>query len=147
VGQLDERNSSTRHVGASKEHAKNEQSRIPRPDRSHVHHLLPLGFAYGFINVLNAQFRQAARYDVRTSFDLHAAYFGAYVVGPILIARQTLKRWGFKATLISGLSIYSCGMLVFWPARRSGLPASICDLQFSSLGWASPSWKRPWTCS
>ena len=74
------------------------------------------GFAYGFIDVLDAQFRQAAGSDLATSFELHAAFFGAYLFGPILVARPILNQWGFKATLVTGLLIYSCGTLAFWPA-------------------------------
>lgn len=74
------------------------------------------GFAYGFIDVLDAQFRQVAGRDLETSFELHAAYFGAYLFGPILVARPILYRWGFKVTLVTGLVIYSCGTLAFWPA-------------------------------
>lgn len=74
------------------------------------------GFAYGFIHALNTQFWQVAGYGLQTCFELHAAYFGGYVFGPILVARPILKQWGFKVTLMTGLSIYSCGTLVFWPA-------------------------------
>jgi fucose permease len=74
------------------------------------------GFAYGFIDVLDAQFRQAAGRPLRTSFQLHAAYFGAYLFGPFFVARPILNRRGFNATLLTGLLIYSCGTLAFWPA-------------------------------
>ena len=93
------------------------------------------GFAYGFILVLNAKFQQAAGYELQTSFELHATYFGAYVFGPILVARQILKRWGFKATLMTGLSIYSCGTLVFWPAGLlMSLPAFVVANFIVGLG-------------
>ena len=93
------------------------------------------GFAYGFIDVLNAKFQQPAGYELQTSFELDAAYFGAYVFGPIWVARQTLKRWGFKATLMTGLSIYSCGTLVFWPAGLlMSLPAFVIANFIVGLG-------------
>jgi fucose permease len=47
---------------------------------------------------------------------LHAAYFGAYLFGPSFVARPILNRRGFNATLLTGLLIYSCGTLAFWPA-------------------------------
>jgi hypothetical protein len=74
------------------------------------------GFAYGFIDVLDAQFRQAAGRPLQTSFQLHAAYFGAYLFGPFFVARPILNRRGFNTTLLTGLLIYSCGTLAFWPA-------------------------------
>jgi fucose permease len=93
------------------------------------------GFAYGFIHVLNVKFQQAAGYELQKSSELHAAYFGAYVFGPILVARPILYRWGFKATLIAGLSIYSCGTLVFWPAAiLISLPAFVIANFIVGLG-------------
>lgn len=92
----------------------NEESLVPIAAMCVIFFLW--GFAYGFIDVLDAQFRQVAGRPLETSFELHAAFFGAYFFGPILVARRILNRWGFKATLVTGLLIYSCGTLVFWPA-------------------------------
>jgi fucose permease len=39
-----------------------------------------------------------------------------YFVAPLTFGHLILKRWGFKYTFIVGLSIYSCGVLVFWPS-------------------------------
>ncbi|KIN03283.1 hypothetical protein OIDMADRAFT_40863 [Oidiodendron maius Zn] len=93
------------------------------------------GFAYGFINVLNEQFRRTAGLTQIVCSGLHASYFGAYAFGPILVARPVLKRWGFKATLVTGLSIYSCGTLVFWPASiLVSLPAFLVANFIVGLG-------------
>jgi fucose permease len=93
------------------------------------------GFAYGFINVLNEQFRRAAGFNPLVYLGLHASYFGAYAFGPIVVARPVLKRWGFKATLVTGLSIYSCGTLVFWPASiLISLPAFVIANFIVGLG-------------
>lgn len=74
------------------------------------------GFAYGFLCVLNNQFKIIVQLDVWQSLGLHGAYFGGYAVGPLLIGRTVLKRWGFKSTFITGLCIYSLGALIFWPS-------------------------------
>ncbi|KAJ6109955.1 MFS transporter [Penicillium sp. IBT 16267x] len=74
------------------------------------------GFAYGFFDILNARFRMAAGYPRSTSFELHAAQFAGYAVGPLLVARPLMKRLGMKWTFITGLAIYACGTLIFWPA-------------------------------
>jgi hypothetical protein len=74
------------------------------------------GFAFGFIDVLNAQFQVAGGYAPQRILQLHATYFSAYVLGPILVARPILKKWGVGATIVTGLAIYSFGTLVFWPA-------------------------------
>jgi fucose permease len=40
----------------------------------------------------------------------------AYFLSPILFAGDCLKRFGFKATFMTGLTICGCGCLVFWPS-------------------------------
>ncbi|KAJ5673982.1 Major facilitator superfamily domain general substrate transporter [Penicillium macrosclerotiorum] len=74
------------------------------------------GFAYGFLDILNTQFQTIVKLDSWHSLGLHGAYFGGYVVGPLLIGRPVLKIWGFKSTFITGLCIYACGTLIFWPS-------------------------------
>ncbi|RHZ73473.1 hypothetical protein CDV55_108337 [Aspergillus turcosus] len=74
------------------------------------------GFAYGLLDILNSQFQQIVRLDSWRSLGLHAVYFGGYLVGPPLVGRTVLKRWGFKSTFITGLCIYACGTLIFWPS-------------------------------
>ncbi|KAF7114373.1 hypothetical protein CNMCM5793_008325 [Aspergillus hiratsukae] len=74
------------------------------------------GFAYGLLDILNSQFQQIVRLDSWRSMGLHAVYFGGYLVGPPLVGRTVLKRWGFKSTFITGLCIYACGTLIFWPS-------------------------------
>lgn len=74
------------------------------------------GFAYGFLGVLNTQFQSIVQLDAWHSLGLHGAYFGGYAIGPLLVGRPVLKNWGFKSTFITGLCIYGCGALIFWPS-------------------------------
>lgn len=74
------------------------------------------GFAYGFLDMLNAQFQIIVQLNSWHSLGLHGAYFGGYAVGPMLVGRPVLKTWGFKSTFITGLCIYACGTLIFWPS-------------------------------
>jgi fucose permease len=74
------------------------------------------GFAYGLLDMLNTQFQTIVRLDTWHTLGLHGAYFGGYGVGPLLIGRPVLKTWGFKSTFVTGLCIYACGTLVFWPS-------------------------------
>lgn len=74
------------------------------------------GFAYGLLDILNAQFQTIVQLNSWHSLGLHGAYFGGYVVGPLLVGRPVLKTWGFKSTFITGLCIYACGTLIFWPS-------------------------------
>ena len=74
------------------------------------------GFAYGLLSILNAQFQLVVHMSTGQSLGLHAAYYAAYFVGPLTFGQWVLKRWGFKATFITGLCIYGCGTLIFWPS-------------------------------
>ncbi|MCJ1244389.1 hypothetical protein MMC30_001587 [Trapelia coarctata] len=74
------------------------------------------GFAYGLLATLNSQFQLVATMSTGQGLGLHAAYYGAYFVGPLTVGQYVFKRWGFKATFITGLCIYACGTLIFWPS-------------------------------
>lgn len=74
------------------------------------------GFAYGLLDMLNQEFQTVVKMDAWHSLGLHGAYFGGYAVGPLLVGRRVLKIWGFKSTFITGLCIYACGALIFWPS-------------------------------
>ncbi|KIX08144.1 uncharacterized protein Z518_02800 [Rhinocladiella mackenziei CBS 650.93] len=74
------------------------------------------GFAYGLLDTLNSRFQMVVGLSSGGALGLHAAYFGGYLVGPLTLGRFILKRYGFKAVMISGLCVYGCGTLVFWPS-------------------------------
>ena len=96
------------------------------------------GFAYGLLAVLNAQFQLVVKMSNGQSSALHAAYFGAYFVGPLTFGRYVLKRWGFKASFILGLCIYGCGTLIFWPsAVLTSFPAFLISNFIVGLGLSS----------
>ena len=74
------------------------------------------GFAYGLLATLNSQFQLVSTMSPGQGLGLHAAYYGAYFIGPLTVGQYVFKRWGFKATFITGLCIYGCGTLIFWPS-------------------------------
>jgi fucose permease len=74
------------------------------------------GFAYGLLGVLNGQFQKISKLSQAETLGLHAAYYGGYFVGPLTLGQFMLKKYGFKAAMITGLCVYSCGTLVFWPS-------------------------------
>lgn len=74
------------------------------------------GVEYGWLDILNQQFQNAAGMDVAQNAALHSAYYAGYLCGPLCIGYFSLRSWGFKATAIIGLAIYACGTLIFWPA-------------------------------
>ena len=93
------------------------------------------GFAYGLLDILNSQFEKIVGLSYAQSVGLHAAYFGAYFVAPLTFGQYVLKRWGFKATFITGLCIYGCGTLIFWPsAVLASYPAFIISNFIVGLG-------------
>jgi fucose permease len=93
------------------------------------------GFAYGIITTYYWQFPQVSHHSRVVSFGLHATLFGAYLFGPIIVAWPILQRWGFKATIVTGLSIFWFGMLLFWPATvLISLPALLVASFIAGLG-------------
>jgi len=93
------------------------------------------GFAYGLLDVLNSQFQLIVRMSNGQLLGLHSAYFGAYFVGPLTFGRLILKKWGFRATFITGLCIYGCGTLIFWPsAVLASFPAFLLSNFIVGLG-------------
>lgn len=93
------------------------------------------GFAYGLLDVLNSQFQLIVRMSTGQSLGLHSSYFGAYFVGPLTIGRLILRKWGFRATFITGLCIYGCGTLIFWPsAVLASFPAFLISNFIVGLG-------------
>lgn len=96
------------------------------------------GFAYGLLDVLNVQFQLLVGKSSGQRIGLHSAYFSAYFVSPLTFGRVIFRRWGFKATFITGLCIYGCGTLVFWPsAVLASFPAFLISNFIVGLGVAT----------
>lgn len=96
------------------------------------------GFAYGLLDVLNGQFQLLVGKSSGQRIGLHSAYFSAYFVSPVTFGRVVFKKWGFKATFITGLCIYACGTLVFWPsAVLASFPAFLISNFIVGLGIAT----------
>jgi fucose permease len=84
------------------------------------------GFSYGLLGNLSNHLQAVLGLDTWESLGIHAAYFSGYLVSPVTLGRWVLKGWGYKATLITGLFVYACGTLIFWPsAVLSSFPAFI----------------------
>lgn len=72
------------------------------------------GFAYGLL--LIPTFITGGFLTPLTTRGFHAAYYGGYLIGGVILGRAFLKNLGFAGALIVGLYIYACGALLFWPA-------------------------------
>lgn len=96
------------------------------------------GFAYGLLQVLNEQFQTIVGTSAGQAVALHSAYYAAYFFAPLTFGRYIFKKWGFKATFISGLCIYGVGTLVFWPsAVLASFPAFLVSNFIIGLGVAT----------
>ncbi|OGE50379.1 hypothetical protein PENARI_c017G08759 [Penicillium arizonense] len=95
------------------------------------------GFAYGLLDILNTQFQTIVHLGPWSSLGLHGVYFGGYLLGPLLVGGPVLRTWGFKSTFMTGLCIYACGTLVFWPsAVLTSTPAFITSNFIVGFGLA-----------
>ena len=73
------------------------------------------GLSYGLLDVLNKHFQDALHISKAQSGLLQAAYFGAYFI-IALPAGMFISKKGYKAGIITGLSLYAIGALLFVPA-------------------------------
>ncbi|WWC63015.1 uncharacterized protein I303_105613 [Kwoniella dejecticola CBS 10117] len=93
------------------------------------------GFSYGFIGNLNGEIEGFLGFSPSQSLGLQSSYWVAYVVGPITIGYWILKKLGFKATFVAGLTIYSTGAMAFWPsAVLTSYPGFVISNFLAALG-------------
>lgn len=83
---------------------------------------ISLFFLWGMANNLNdiliAQFRKAfALSDFGTSFVQQVFYFGYFLVA--IPASAVMRRHGYKVAIVTGLLLYGCGALLFYPAAMA----------------------------
>ena len=96
------------------------------------------GFAYGLLDVLNNQFQEIVNITGPQAMGLHSAYWAGYLIAPLSVGRVVLRKWGFKACFITGLCIYACGTLIFWPsAVLASFPAFLVSNFVVGLGLAT----------
>ncbi|GIZ49756.1 hypothetical protein CKM354_001278300 [Cercospora kikuchii] len=74
------------------------------------------GFSYGLLDTLNKHFQNTLGITRVRSSGLQAAYFGAYPLASLGHANWILRKFGFKAVFVWGLSLYGIGSLLAWPA-------------------------------
>lgn len=73
------------------------------------------GVSYGLLDVLNKHFQETLNVTKAQSGLLQGAYFGAYFLIAIP-AGLFMSRYGYKAGILAGLSLYAIGALLFVPA-------------------------------
>ena len=78
------------------------------------------GFSYGILTSLNSQTPNVTNRTLIQVVSVLAVFFAGYIFGPLLVGQWTLRRFGFKTTLITGLCIYCLGTLMYWPSGALG---------------------------
>ncbi len=61
---------------------------------------------------------------------LSSAYFGAYFLCPPTVSGWILRRFGFRATFMTGLSVFAVGCLLFWPSGVKRSFGGFCGSMF-----------------
>lgn len=74
------------------------------------------GFAYGLLDVLNKHFQETLHISAAQAAGLQGAYFGAYFIGPLTYSGWIVRKFGYRWTFITGLTVYGIGALLFWPS-------------------------------
>lgn len=65
-------------------------------------------------------------------------FYSGYFIAPATFGWFVLKKYSFKQTIITGLCIYSCGVLIFWPSAVLGsLPAFMISNLVVGIGIAT----------
>ncbi|CAO3625917.1 unnamed protein product [Mucor hiemalis] len=76
------------------------------------------GFSYGLLDTLNKHFRNALGISTTQTTYMQVAYFGAYFIFSVP-ASMISKRFGYKRTILFGLSLYVIGALCFYPSATN----------------------------
>lgn len=90
------------------------------------------GFAHSILDVLNKHFQDTLHISKAESGYVQAVVYGGYFL-MALPAGTIIRRWGYRAGVISGLMLYGIGALLFIPGGRLlSLPFS-CSRCLSSV--------------
>jgi FHS family L-fucose permease-like MFS transporter len=85
------------------------------------------GLSYGLLDVLNKHFQEVLAVGKQHSALLQTAYFGAYFI-MALPAGWIMQRKGYKFGVLTGLTFFAAGALLFYPAS---LTASFSHFLFA----------------
>lgn len=78
------------------------------------------GFTYNLLKIFNTRILTVMDHVGSIGVvGARAAHSGGYLLGSFL-AMILLKKYGFKATLVAGLGLYACGVLLFWSSAVIG---------------------------
>lgn len=72
------------------------------------------GFAHSILDVLNKHFQDTMHISKAESGLVQAVVYGGYFL-MALPAGFIIRRYGYRAGVLTGLLLYGCGALLFWP--------------------------------
>ena len=75
------------------------------------------GFAHGILEVLNPHFQESFHISKTLSAFTQVAVYGAYFL-MALPAGWIVRRWGYRRGVITGLSLFGAGALMFVPGAK-----------------------------
>jgi fucose permease len=87
------------------------------------------GIAYGWITALDGHVQAILHAKEIRTIQLQAVTYTGWFVGSICGGQFILRKFGFRATLITALFVFACGSLMFWPSAvlLSSAGFIICD--------------------
>jgi FHS family L-fucose permease-like MFS transporter len=77
------------------------------------------GMSNNLTDILVQQFKKSFELSPVSAQLVQTANFLGYFV-MALPAALLMRRWGYKAGMVTGLMLFGCGMILFWPAAVSG---------------------------
>ena len=75
------------------------------------------GFAHSILDILNKHFQDLLQISKADSADVQLVLYGGYFIMAIP-AGMIIRRWGYKAGVLTGLLLYGLGALLFVPGER-----------------------------
>ncbi len=88
------------------------------------------GMSNNLTDILVQQFKKSFELSKFSAELVGTANFTGYFCMAIPAA-LVMRRWGYKAGMVMGLTLFGAGMILFWPAARSGEYAAFLVALFS----------------
>ncbi|KAJ6021307.1 hypothetical protein N7540_006811 [Penicillium herquei] len=88
------------------------------------------GFGFGLLDTLNSHFQDVLNITAGRSSGLQASYFAAYFLCPLTISGWICRKYGFRVTFMTGLSVLAVGCLLCWPSETKKSFGGFCGSMF-----------------
>src|ERR1700733_8321695 len=88
------------------------------------------GMSNNLTDILVQQFKKSFELSKFSAQLVSTANFSGYFCMAIPAA-LVMRRWGYKAGMVMGLTLFGAGMILFWPAAKTGEYAAFLAALFS----------------